>query len=76
MKTAKTLTDLQKFKGFFGMDTHREYDSRLEYRVQDLDGSLNAAREIIRKNNLNVEAKTSGQMAQIRMFEVKEVSNG
>ncbi|WP_207425971.1 hypothetical protein [Pedobacter sp. SYSU D00535] len=75
-KNKQHQTDLQKFMSLFGMDKHKVSDTKVEYRVTDLDGMLHAAREIIRKNQLNLIAETSGSMAQIRAFEVKEVSNG
>lgn len=68
-------TDLKTFRKLFGHDKVREVSGALEYRVQNLDNSLKQAREVIRANNLNLIAHTTGSMAQIRAFEVKEVAN-
>ena len=64
-------TDLQKFEQYFGIEPVRITPHKLEFRVRNLDGCLYAANVIIDSNKLNLVAETSGNMAQIRAFEVK-----
>lgn len=68
-----TPIDLHKFHAIFGMDAARITSNSYEYRVQNLDISMHSAREIIKNNNLKLVAETTGYMAQIRSFIVKEI---
>lgn len=66
------MKHLEIFKKEFMNDKYKEYPNKLEYKSQNLDISLPQARNIIKKFNLDLEARTMGNMAQYRSFEVIE----
>lgn len=68
------MKDLEKFKILFGRDRVKPYPTKLEYRVSELDANLQAARDLISKHKLNLEAGTTGSLASYGAFEVKELA--
>ena len=64
------MKDLQTFRNAFKSDRCKELTNRLEYHGQDLDNALPQAKRIIADKQLNLIARTVGDMAQQRRFEV------
>lgn len=64
------MKDLHTFKTAFLSDRVKELPNRLEYHGQSLDNALNEAKRLIEKHGLNLIARTTGDMAQQRRFEV------
>lgn len=64
------MKDLNTFKERFLSDKYKELPNRIEYHGQDLDTALPSAKYIIDKYNLNLTARTVGDMASQRRFEV------
>lgn len=63
--------DLTKFKKLFGYEVTRESDTTLHYRAKgDLDFTKAVARAVIDKHVLSLKVVSTGNMAQLKAFEV------
>jgi hypothetical protein len=69
------MKDLQTFKKIFLSDKVRDKETRLEYHGQNLDRDLTRAKDIIDKHSLGLIARTTGDMAANRTFEVIQMTD-
>lgn len=65
------IKDLKIFKNIFDEDKVKEYPNKLEYRgINNMEGSVDHAKRIIKKNKLKLQVNASGQLASYKAFEV------
>lgn len=66
------MSDLQHFKKLFGYEVSRESDTTLHYRIKgSVDWARKLASKIIEHNNLTLKVVSTGNMAQLKAFEIK-----
>lgn len=64
------MKDLEIFRKAFLSDKVKHIPNGLYYHGQDMDSALQIAKNIIKEKGLNLIARTTGNMAQFRRFEV------
>lgn len=64
------MSDLETFKKHFLSDKVKEGINRLDYHGQNMDRDLTRAKVIIERQELNLIARTVGDMAANKRFEV------